>query len=383
MTCRSASRPPRQRAATEPGKDLEIEMAFASQEPYERWWGIEILDCAPESVRLGRLNDGGALLYNHDWDALRGHHMPGTVRADADRVIRGRVSVSWAADDGKTIRLIEGGHLTKTSTGYEIHRVIEAATAKSGEQIKRTIDGRVFGRVLERCQRDGRGDLAAFRRALDAQAGAFERADDKAGNLSRHRLGAAGKLARHRACRRHRWRRPVGTSGRVGAGQHHHRKHSVKGHQRHERSTSRGARRTCRNGRAKIDVAAIRARCYRQGTGPHQRDQCHRRTAQGLRRCRNGPRGHRIRHAGHRVPEACQQTPLRRGNKWAPEIGMSQGEAKRFSVVKASARHDERRLVECGAGARGFGLRRARRKAGIQRQAENSFSCRWKRNAAT
>ena len=58
----------------------------------------------------------------------------GTVRADADRVIRGRVSVSWAADDGKTIRLIEGGHLTKTSTGYEIHRVIEAATAKAASR---------------------------------------------------------------------------------------------------------------------------------------------------------------------------------------------------------------------------------------------------------
>jgi len=33
----------------------------ASDTPYDRWWGIEVLDCNPESVRLDRLNDGAAL----------------------------------------------------------------------------------------------------------------------------------------------------------------------------------------------------------------------------------------------------------------------------------------------------------------------------------
>lgn len=160
------------------GDDLVLELSFASEEPYVRWWGVEVLDCSEGSVRLERINDGGALLFNHDWDALRGHHVPGSVRCEAGKV-RGNVAVSWAADDGKTIKLIQGGHLTKTSTGYEIHQIIEQTTTKSGEKISRTLDGQLFDRVLTRCQREAPGDLVAFRRALDAAAGAFERAKDE------------------------------------------------------------------------------------------------------------------------------------------------------------------------------------------------------------
>lgn len=157
--------------------DLVLSMSFASDTPYERWWGIEILDCQPESVRLDRLNDGAAVLYNHNWDDLRGHHVPGSVVADG-KTVRGEVAISWAADNGRTIALINGNHLTKASVGYQVRKVIEQTTGKSGEPISRTLDGRAFGRVLERCQRESPGDLAAFRRALDGAAGPLERAAD-------------------------------------------------------------------------------------------------------------------------------------------------------------------------------------------------------------
>lgn len=158
----------------QPHADMTVAMAFASDVPYERWWGVEVLDCTPEAVRLGRLNDGAALLYNHDWNELRGHHLPGSVIADG-HTVRGQAVVSWHADEGKTIALIAGNHLTKSSVGYEIHSVIEQTTAKDGRQIERKIDGQVFGRVLLRCNRDAPGDLAAFRRALDSVAGPLER----------------------------------------------------------------------------------------------------------------------------------------------------------------------------------------------------------------
>lgn len=161
----------------EEGADLVIPLSFASEQPYERWWGVEILDCSPESVILDRLQDGGPLLFNHQWDELLGHHVPGTVRVDADRVCRADVAVAWAADDGKTIRMIEGGHLTKTSVGYEIITVLEQTTSKAGERIERQLDGRAFESVVERAHRDTRGDVAAFRRALDRIAGPFERAE--------------------------------------------------------------------------------------------------------------------------------------------------------------------------------------------------------------
>ncbi len=170
--------PPAERAEDSAGSDLTVVLSFASDAPYARWWGIEILDCRPESVRLDRLNDGAALLYNHDWHELRGHHVPGSCLADG-HTVRGEVVLAWAADEGRTIALVSGGHLTKSSVGYEIHSIIEQTTAKDGRSIERTLEGRLFGGVLDRCQRDTPGDLAVFRRTLDAAAGsAFERAND-------------------------------------------------------------------------------------------------------------------------------------------------------------------------------------------------------------
>jgi len=163
--------------ADPPGADIVVSIAFASDLPYERWWGIEILDCSPEAVRLDRLNDGAAILYNHNWNDLRGHHVPQSVVADG-HVVRGDAIISWACDEGKTIALITGNHLTKASVGYEVHAVVEQTTTKSGDPISRNLDGRLFGRVLERCQREAPGDLAVFRRALDHAAGPLDRAAD-------------------------------------------------------------------------------------------------------------------------------------------------------------------------------------------------------------
>jgi HK97 family phage major capsid protein len=43
-----------------------VELAFSSEVEVERWFGIEVLSHAPEAVDLSRLNDGGALLMDHD-----------------------------------------------------------------------------------------------------------------------------------------------------------------------------------------------------------------------------------------------------------------------------------------------------------------------------
>jgi len=159
--------------------DLVIEMAFASEEPYERWWGIEVLDHGEKSVRLQRLNDGAPLLYNHNWDELRGTHVPGSVRIDQDRRLRGKVKLESVTPEGRnTIGLVEAGHLTKTSVGYAVHKVVEQSVDKTGKTIERELDGSLFERVLERSKKQNSGDLAAFRRALDAEAGPFERRGD-------------------------------------------------------------------------------------------------------------------------------------------------------------------------------------------------------------
>ena len=167
-------------ATAEESGDYVIKMAFASEEPYERWWGIEILDCSAKSVRLDRLNDGAPILFNHDWDQLRGVHIADTVACEPDKVLRGTIRLTSATESGReTIALVKSGVLTKASVSYIIHSIVEQSTTKDGRTIERTIDGKTFESILKRSDKQtGGSDVAAFRRELDKRFGAFERADD-------------------------------------------------------------------------------------------------------------------------------------------------------------------------------------------------------------
>lgn len=43
-----------------------VELSYSSEEPYERYWGVEILGHNPEEVDLARMNNSGALLMDHN-----------------------------------------------------------------------------------------------------------------------------------------------------------------------------------------------------------------------------------------------------------------------------------------------------------------------------
>lgn len=43
-----------------------VEVAFSSEEPVTRYWGVEILDHSEKSVDLSRMNNGGAVLVDHN-----------------------------------------------------------------------------------------------------------------------------------------------------------------------------------------------------------------------------------------------------------------------------------------------------------------------------
>jgi HK97 family phage major capsid protein len=99
----------------------EVQIAFSSEEGVERWFGNEVLDHSQPSVRLGRLNDGGPLLVDHDPT----DHV-GTVESASvgdDRV--GRAVVRF----GRSERAIEifndvvDGIRKHISVGYRIHKM--------------------------------------------------------------------------------------------------------------------------------------------------------------------------------------------------------------------------------------------------------------------
>lgn len=93
-----------------------VEIAFASEEPYERWWGVEITDLA--SMDMERLNSGAALLFNHDWDAQIG--VVEAARVDDDLIARAKVRFSKSPLGQEKMQDVIDGILTKVSYGYEI-----------------------------------------------------------------------------------------------------------------------------------------------------------------------------------------------------------------------------------------------------------------------
>lgn len=162
-----------------PDGDHVVDIAFASELPYERWFGIEILDCDPKSVRLDRLNDDAPLLFNHEWNKLLGVHIRDSVTAE-DGKVRGKVRITAATQESRdAIALVKSGVLTKASIGYIIHKIVEVSTKKDGSELRVEHDCRNFRQVMKRFAESGGQDRAAFLRDLDAARGEpVERATD-------------------------------------------------------------------------------------------------------------------------------------------------------------------------------------------------------------
>lgn len=96
-----------------------IELAFSSEQPYERWWGIEILDHAVESVRLGRLRSAGPLLMDHNTRDQVG--VIESVRIDADRMGRAIVRFGQSVRAQEIWQDVLDGIRQNVSVGYMIH----------------------------------------------------------------------------------------------------------------------------------------------------------------------------------------------------------------------------------------------------------------------
>lgn len=97
-----------------------VPLCFSSEAPVERWWGIEILDHSPGSVRLDRLRNNAALLCDHDWGCQVGVVESPTI--DADRM--GRAGARFSAANPRAVQEYQDvldGIRTNVSVGYIIH----------------------------------------------------------------------------------------------------------------------------------------------------------------------------------------------------------------------------------------------------------------------
>ncbi len=103
-------------------------LSVSSDEPYQRFFGTEILSHKDGSVRLNRLNRAGALLFNHDRNA----HIGRVVSAGVDgKKLNVTVKFGNSPLAKEKFQDIQDGILQEASIGYEIHKMEEDKESKS------------------------------------------------------------------------------------------------------------------------------------------------------------------------------------------------------------------------------------------------------------
>lgn len=209
-----------QRALEVSGFDVEkrtVELAFSSEIEAERWFGIEILDHAPSSVRLQRLRDGGAVLVDHDWSDQVG--VVESVTIGADRRGRAVVRFGKSARANEIFQDVVDGIRKHVSVGY---RVLGAKLeeTRDNEDVYRVTDWEPFeisfvavpldhsvgvGRAMEKTQEEQppvpvqtasvpSGNAAEKSNSERTNQMKYKYFRDASGNLVRQQVGEDGAL---------------------------------------------------------------------------------------------------------------------------------------------------------------------------------------------
>lgn len=119
-----------------------VEVAFSSEAEVERWFGIEVLDHAADSIQLGRLLNGGAVLMDHD----RKDHVGvvESVRVDADRVARATLRFGRSARSMEVFNDVIDGIRRHISVGYSIRKYEVTEGENGSPDLVRVVDWEPF-----------------------------------------------------------------------------------------------------------------------------------------------------------------------------------------------------------------------------------------------
>lgn len=124
------------RALDGEGNERKFILSFSSEEPYQRFWGMEILDHAGGAVDLARIQEIGCLLFNHNRDAVIGKITRAWLEDN-----RGMAEVEFDTDETSELiyQKVKGGTLKGVSVGYQIDSWEEVMPGKQ------SVDGRFMG----------------------------------------------------------------------------------------------------------------------------------------------------------------------------------------------------------------------------------------------
>jgi|GEM_PF-605105 len=101
-----------------------VDLSFSSETPIERWYGTEILDHSPSSVRLERFNGGAALLVNHERNDQVGVIEAGSAKIGSDKMGRAVVKFSKSTRGQEILDDVRDGIRTLVSVGYWIYEAV-------------------------------------------------------------------------------------------------------------------------------------------------------------------------------------------------------------------------------------------------------------------
>lgn len=119
-------------------EERTVEVAFSSEDPARRWWGIEVLDHSADSVRMGRLTNGAPMLWMHNSDDQRG--VVDEARIDSDRVGRALLRFGRNPDAEELFNDVRDGIKSKISVGYMVHRMVLEVETEEGPDEYRITD---------------------------------------------------------------------------------------------------------------------------------------------------------------------------------------------------------------------------------------------------
>lgn len=124
------------RAMDGEGNERKFILSFSSEEPYERWFGVEILDHNEGAIDLTRLSEIGCMLFNHNRDAVIGKINRVWLENN-----KGYAEVEFDSDDEseKIYQKVKTGTLKGVSVGYIVDSVEDLTVNKT------SADGRFQG----------------------------------------------------------------------------------------------------------------------------------------------------------------------------------------------------------------------------------------------
>ena len=114
-----------------------VELSFSSEAPYERAFGIEILDHDPGSIRLDRLNARAPLLLDHDTRQQIG--VVENVTLDGTQA-RAAVRFSKSEKGSEVFQDVVDGIRSNVSVGYHIHEMRQEDDDDDGKPVYRVTD---------------------------------------------------------------------------------------------------------------------------------------------------------------------------------------------------------------------------------------------------